>query len=373
MIRVDVRKRLERFSLEVAFTAQGAETTALFGPSGCGKSSLIRMIAGLDRPDAGRIALGEKTLFDGDRRIDLPPEQRRLGCVFQEGFLFPHLSVRDNLLYGHRIKRGTGRAAAFSQDLIVDLLELAPLLSRKPTRLSGGERQRVALGRALLSAPEMLLMDEPLAALDARRRMDILPFLERVRDEFRTPTLYVSHALEEVLRLADRMVVLADGRVADSGPVEAVANRMDPQRHGGWDQAGTVLSATVAEQDDRWGQTRLDLINGQALLLPRLNKPLGARVRLRILARDVTLMLAEPQQTSALNHLRGTVTSIDPAQDPDVMVTLALAAGAGAEAQALSLRARITRKSAAALRLQPGGTVWASIKSIAISRESGGT
>ena len=215
MIEVDVEKRLDAFTLAARFTARGEGITALYGRSGAGKTTLVNMLAGLVRPDRGRIAVAGEVLFSSHEGIDLPPERRRLGYVFQEGRLFPHYSVRGNLVYGRR--RAAGAAPGF--DALVRLLGLEALLDRRVGDLSGGEKQRVAIGRALLAEPRLLLMDEPLASLDAARKAEILPFIERLRGELGIPVIYVSHAMEEILRLADTLVLMAEGRIAAVGSV----------------------------------------------------------------------------------------------------------------------------------------------------------
>ena len=217
MLSVDVEKQLGEFALHAAFESAGG-ATALFGPSGAGKSSVIAMIAGLTRPDRGRIVLDGETLFDAGGRIEVPAWRRRIGCVFQEGRLFPHLSVKHNLGYGRRMSGIVADADEFSH--VTGLLDIGHLLDRRPGRLSGGERQRVAIGRALLMRPRLLLLDEPLASLDAARKSDILPYLERLRDEARVPMIYVSHDAGEVRRVATRVVTMQHGRVTAAGGVE---------------------------------------------------------------------------------------------------------------------------------------------------------
>jgi molybdate transport system ATP-binding protein len=219
MLSVTIDKELGGFSLHAAFEAEGG-VTALFGPSGAGKTSIISMIVGLMTPGRGRIVLNGDTLFDSARRINLPASRRRIGCVFQEGRLFPHLSVRHNLDYGRWMSGHAADPAAFTH--VVDLLDIGRLLDRRPGKLSGGERQRVAVGRALLVSPRLLLLDEPLASLDAARKADILPYLERLRDEAQVPMIYVSHDPAEVRRIASRVVTISNGRVAEAGGVELV-------------------------------------------------------------------------------------------------------------------------------------------------------
>ena len=225
MMDLAIRKRLGEFTLDVSFAVPEYGVTALFGRSGAGKTSVIAAIAGLLRPDEGRIQVGDQILFDSSAGHDVPVHRRRVGYVFQDGRLFPHLSVRDNLLYGYRGSPGKNRRITL--DEVVELLGVAPLLERRPRDLSGGEKQRVAIGRALLAQPEVLLMDEPLASLDAPRKREILPYLERLRDELRLPIVYVSHAIEEVVRLANQVVVLDAGRVAATGTPEQLGERLD--------------------------------------------------------------------------------------------------------------------------------------------------
>lgn len=359
MIRIDVRKRLGNFRMDARFaTPAESRLTALFGRSGCGKTSLIDMIAGLTRPDAGRIEVDGTVLFDAGKGINLPPERRRLGYVFQEGRLFAHLSVRQNLLYG--MKR-TG-AGAVSLDQAVELLGLAELMARRPARLSGGERQRVAIGRALLANPRLLLMDEPLAALDAARKAAILPFIERLRDAAGLPVIYVSHAMEEVIRLAGHMVLMDRGRVVTAGTVEEVTGRPDLHPLTGRQEAGAVFRARVHSHDAQDDLTALDCAGGR-LMVPRLELAPGAELRVRIRARDVMLALKKPEAISGLNIFNGRVRETVSAEGPfvDVMMDAGVA-----------LWARITRRSCAALQLVPGSTVFAIVKTVSIDRTGHG-
>ena len=262
MLTVEVEKSLGGFRIEARFEADSSGITVLFGRSGCGKTSIVNMIAGLSRPDRGRIAIDGRPLFDGSAGVDLAPERRRVGYVFQDARLFPHLSVRANLTYGRRFAPHGAGFIAFDQ--AVGLLGLEGLLGRRPARLSGGERQRVAIGRALLAAPRLLLMDEPLGALDAARRAEILPYIERLRDRLGLPIVYVSHATEEVVRLADTLVLMSDGQVAAAGPVEEIMSRLDLRPLTGRYEAGSVVEATVAAHDPQFGLTSLDFGGGRA-------------------------------------------------------------------------------------------------------------
>ena len=360
MIEVEVAKRLGSFAIDARFAAAETGIVALFGRSGAGKTSIVNALAGLMRPDRGRIAVEGEVLFDSERGIDLPPERRRLGYVFQEGLLFPHYSVRGNLLYGRR-----GDGAAVSLDQVVELLGLERLLERKPDALSGGEKQRVALGRALLAAPRLLLMDEPLAALDAPRKAEVLPFIERMRDELRIPIVYVTHAMEEIVRLADRLVLLADGHVAAVGTVEELTSRLDLRPLTGRYEAGAVIRAEVAEHDPDYELTRLAFPGGR-INVARIDLPLGAKVRVRVRARDVVLALAPPTGLSIRNAFAGRVLEIAPERGPNVDVLLDI----GTEGNPVRLWARITRRAQAELALVPGARIHALVKTVALDRGS---
>jgi molybdate transport system ATP-binding protein len=362
-LEVSLRHRQGGFTLDAAFEAMPG-VTALFGKSGSGKTTLVNAIAGLARPERGRIVVDGTVLLDTAAGVSVPVHRRRVGYVFQEGRLFPHLTVRQNLLYG-RLFAPSGRgvpADALGFDDVVALLGIAALLPRRPGRLSGGEKQRVAIGRALLSRPRLLLMDEPLAALDEARKAEILPALERLRDEAGVPIVYVSHALAEVARLAGTVVLLEDGRVVASGPTaEVLGGRPGLGALLGEEEAGTVLEARVAGHD-AFGLSRLATPAG-ALLVPRLGLAAGARLRAVVRPRDVMLALRRPEGISALNVLHGTIAALEPAGDAAMEVRLRCGAG--------HLLARITRKSAVELRLAVGLELFAVIKSVAIDGGGG--
>ena len=358
-LEVSVAKRLGAFALEAAF-ASGGGVTALFGRSGSGKSSVLNAIAGLLRPERGRIALDGESLFDAAAGVNVAAHRRRIGYVFQEGRLLPHLTVRQNLLYGRRFARGPG---AVTLDKVTELLGLAALLQRRPHDLSGGEKQRVAIGRALLADPLLLLMDEPLAALDAPRKSEILYYIERLRDEVGVPIVYVSHSLDEVVRLADTVVVMSEGRVVDSGPVDETMARMELRPYLGRFEGGAVIEARVAEQDLEMGLARLDFPGG-ALYAPDVDALVGERVRVRIRARDVSLATVRPEAISMLNVLPGTLTALGESAGASVDVQINVAG--------TILLARVTRKSVEALGLAPGRAVFALVKAVAIDRHSVG-
>jgi molybdate transport system ATP-binding protein len=351
---VQLHHRLGNFTLDAAFVfGEAPGVTALFGPSGAGKSTIIQAIAGLIRPDQGRIVLHGETLLDTGRGIFVPARERRIGVVFQDTRLFPHLSVRANLLYGWR--RSGAHSDPQNIEDVVALLGLENLISRMPRGLSGGERSRVALGRALLMGPRALLLDEPLAALDAALKAEILPYLERLVRETKIPMLYVSHALDEVARLADRMVVLAGGRVVAEGSLFDVTARLDLFT-GAHLLPGAVLEAAIAGHDEAHGLTELAFA-GEILVVPAIARPIGDKVRIRIDADDVMLALVRPESVSANNVLPATIAAIRE-EGPNADVQLRLKDG--------HLIARITRRSMERLALTPGAQVFALIKSVTV-------
>ena len=353
---IEARFKLDyaSFSLDVDLTLPSAGITALFGPSGSGKTTLLRAIAGLVRVAGGRLAVdGHVWQDDG---IFLPVHQRPLGYVFQEASLFSHLSARGNIDYGRKRSRHALDDGALQR--IIDLLGIGALLSRRPAGLSGGERQRVALARALAVGPRLLLMDEPLAALDLQRKREILPYLERLRAELKIPILFVSHAPDEVARLADHLVVLDAGRAQAQGPLQQVlADVATPIRLG--EDAGAVIEGTVAERDGHWHLARVEFPGGGFWVRDEGHE-IGRRVRLRVLARDVSIALqAECRDTSVLNHLSARVEAIA----GDLHPALALVR---LSVDGQNLVARVTRRSAGALALEPGKKVWAQIKAVAV-------
>lgn len=333
--------------------------TALIGRSGAGKSTLLQAACGLLRPAAGHVALDGRTLFDAQRGIDLPPAARRLGVVFQDGRLFPHRSVRGNLRYG--ATRAPAGATGPGLDEVVALLGLAPLLARRPHELSGGERQRVALGRALLARPRALLMDEPLASLDPPRRHELLDYLAALPARLNLPILYVTHQMDEVMRLADRVVLMADGAVAAQGPALELLSDLTLGPLVGRFEAGGVLAGTLAEQLDDW-QLSVVAVAGQRITVPRLAAPPGAPVRLRIRARDVALQ-TEVLPSSASNQLAATVLRVVERDAPFAAVELGLTPAA---APGERLWALVTRRSVQALAIAPGRPMVASFKAVAV-------
>ena len=350
---VDINLSVQRggFSLEAGFNAPASDITAISGPSGAGKTSLLRAIAGLDRAE-GHVRVGQRVWQDAQTFV--PVHERRLGYVFQEASLFEHLDVRGNLEYGMRRSASAAGADAFTA--AVSLLGLQNLLARSTANLSGGERQRVAIGRALLTGPRMLLMDEPLASLDRHHKQELLPYLEKLHDELQIPVLYVSHSADEIARLADHLVLLDSGNVIAEGPTADLLTRLDlPAAHE--DEAAAVLTGTIAGYDDEFGLCEVRC-NGSHLYIPSAPRPTGHELRLRVLSRDVSLTLHAQQETSILNILPAEITEIAAHSDSRCLVRL--------DAGGQQLLAQITRKSAQALQLENGKRVYAQIKTVAL-------
>ena len=355
-VLVDIRRQLQGFELDVRFESAG-RLTALFGPSGSGKTTLINMIAGLIRPDKGRIEVDGRVLADTDAGIFVPKHKRRIGMVFQDARLFPHMSVAGNLRYGRWFTPTAQRYADMSA--VVELLGIGALLERRPAKLSGGEKQRVAIGRALLASPKLLLMDEPLASLDEARKAEILPYIERLRDEMKIPIVYVSHSVAEVARLSSDVVVLARGKVAAFGPTGAIMQRLDLLPAEERAEGGAVLDAKVISHDEAFGMTVLGSPAGE-IRVPRLAVAAGAPVRIRIRARDVMIATERPAGLSALNVLPGKIIAIKPGEGPSVEV--------GIDCNGATVIARITAQSRHALGLRLGRKVFAVIKTVSFDR-----
>lgn len=357
MIEARFSARLGSFALDAAFTVPGRGVTALFGPSGCGKTTVLRCMAGLARLPDGFLSINGEIWQDGRRSI--PTHRRPIGYVFQEASLFPHLSVRDNLLYGFKRAKVARPSIAF--DDVVELLSIARLFDRPPTLLSGGERQRVAIGRALLSQPRLLLMDEPLSALDRFSKDDILPYLERLHDALSIPVVYVSHDIAEVERLADTLVLMKDGRVQAAGPLhDLLADPALPLAR--MPQPAAVLDGEVAGHDAAYGLTLVRVAGGQVLVPGDLG-PVGTHRRLRVPATDISLGREAPVDTTILNALPAVITDAEPAEPHQMTVFLRL----GADGQGAALLARVSRKSWDTLGLRPGDTVVARLKAMALA------
>lgn len=355
MLNVEVRKHRDGFSLDVAFRAPTPGLVALFGRSGCGKSTIVNLVAGLLRPDEGTISLNEHALYDSTRNIDVPAEHRRIGYVFQDARLFPHFDVLGNLRYGE--KRAKSGEPSSTLDSVVDLLGLAPLLKRRPHQLSGGERQRVAVGRALLCRPRLLLLDEPLASLDLARRDELLPYLEKLRDRLSIPMIYVSHQFDEVLRLATHVVLLENGRVTVSGDLSTVSRKPELRSIVGSDSIGAVIEGEVTSIDDRAGFARLR-IGTNEISVTANGLRVNQHVRVQLLARDLILAVEQPRGVSVRNILKGKLKSV---VSDDVHTQLIEVDIGGC-----LVIARVTGEAARELDLREGRSVWVLVKTVSL-------
>jgi molybdate transport system ATP-binding protein len=358
-LQINIARSAFELKLELQLPAQGI--TAIFGPSGSGKTTFLRAVAGLEKNPQGLIQIGENIWQDTKQGIYIPTWQRSLGYVFQESSLLPHLSVAENLNFGlKRVLKSANSAPTAANKALqasIELLGIGGLLQRMPDDLSGGERQRVAIARAIAMQPQLLLMDEPLASLDAARRQEIFPWLARLRDELKIPMLYVTHSAEEVTRLADHLLVLDRGQVKSQGPVNQVLTQVvNPVVVG--EDAGALIAGHIGAVDAQWHLSRVDFEGGSVWMRDE-GLTVGKAVRIRILARDVSLATSDPQNTSIQNQLRGSIQSITPDPHPSqVMVVLKC----GAE----EVLARVTNRAVNELALQVGMPVWAQVKSVAL-------
>ena len=351
-----VRYLLKRaaFSLNVDLEMPMRGITGIFGPSGAGKTTLLRCMAGLEQPDSSRLLINGSVWEDSDAGISRAPHQRRIGYVFQEARLFGHLDVSGNLRYGE--KRLTSKSSSIEFDHVVDLLGLTSLLNRSPMTLSGGEAQRVAIGRALLRGPDLILMDEPLAATDEARRGEVLPFIERLHTDVGLPIIYVSHNIDEICRICDQLAVMDSGRILAHGDLQSVLLQTDVPILAGR-EAGAVLNATIEEYESSYGLTRV-ATSGSRLWVPGENGPPSTTLRLRVRANDVSLCLERPHKTSILNVMEAEVVRVQ--EEPTGSVLVHLRVGED------GLLARVTRRSCSELSLQSGVKVFAQVKSIAV-------
>ena len=355
MLKVRLLKRRDGFTLRAEFEAPTPGVVALFGRSGCGKTTLVNLISGLLEPDEGFVQLNGTVLTDTAAGISLPVEKRRIGYVFQDSRLFPHLTVQGNLRYG--LKRALATTAVAGFDEIVQLLGIGALLERRPHQLSGGERQRVSLGRALLSQPALLLLDEPLAALDAARREEVLPYLEALRDKLSIPMVYVSHQFDEVLRLATHVVLMEAGSVVGQGSLTEVSLLPELRAVVGPEAVGAVLDGRVTKVDAT--SSLVDLQLGRGVL--RVSLPharVGALLRVQLLARDIIIATQSPHGLSVRNALEGTITGLVDEEQQDDTVLVGIDIGGAA------MLSRVTREAVAALGLRPGLRVWALVKAV---------
>lgn len=348
---------LSTFLLDIHFDLPGKGVSALFGPSGCGKTTCLRWIAGLEKSATGFLAVNGKIWQDSSQNIFVPAHQRDIGFVFQEASLFPHLNVRLNLEFGMNKRASNSAKNVVDFRNIIELLGISSLLDRSPDKLSGGEKQRVAIARALLTQPSLLLLDEPLTALDQKRKSEILPYLEKLHDALSIPMIYVSHAPEEIAQLADHLVLLEQGRVIASGPLQETLARLDLPSTFTLD-AGVVINTVVGAHEDNDHLTRLDFTGGQILVTRRM-KAVGEKVRCRILARDVSLATQRHTDTSILNAVATRVVEIADTDNPAQVLVKLNAAGT-------PLLSRVTRRSMRHLALTPGMAIWAQIKTVAL-------
>lgn len=354
MIRIDVKQVLGDLQMDINLSLPMQGITAIFGRSGAGKTSLINVLSGLTQPDDGVIALGEHVLFSQSKKINLPPEKRNIGYVFQDARLFPHYTVAGNLRYGS-VHHDPEQFSA-----ITELLGIEHLLKRYPASLSGGEKQRVAIGRALLSNPDMLLMDEPLASLDLPRKQELMPYLEKLTKEVNIPIVYVTHSLDEILRLADHMVMINQGKVVVSGHINSVWGSPEMRPWLPAKEQSSLLSARINHHHPRYALTQVMLNHDSFLWVNKLTRPRGEWVRVRIHSNDVSITKVRPEQTSIRNILSAKVDKIHPV-DEQQRVEVRLRVG---EAQ---LWANITLWAADELNLQVGDAVFAQIKGVSVT------
>jgi len=353
-IHFQFRVAREEFSLNASATIPGQGVTALFGHSGSGKTTLLRALAGLEPEVEGELAVGDQIWLNTAQNINLPTHQRAIGYVFQETALFPHLRAEQNLLYGWQ--RTAKSSRRHNPPQVIESLGLEPLLKRYPHQLSGGEKQRVAIGRALLNSPELLLMDEPMAALDQKRKREIMPYLERLHAEAKIPILYVTHDLEELVQIADHLLLIEQGKIIKSGPIEVLlADSSLPIAQD--EDAGALIKTTLTAQDERYLLSELSF-SGGTITVSQVNQPIGSEIRIRIHAKDVSLALQPPLESSVLNVVKCHITGITPQGESRVIISM--------DAAGSPLLSRITRKSADRLALHEGCEVYAQIKSVAL-------
>jgi len=365
MLTVAATKQREAFNLDVSFDSPTPGVVALFGPSGCGKTTTVSIVAGLLRPDRGRVMLDDTVLFDSESRIDVPVEKRGIGYVFQDGRLFPHLNVAANLKFAER--RAAARNVYIGFDRVVGMLNLQPLMDRRVHQLSGGEKQRVAIGRALLSQPRLLLLDEPLAALDRERREEVLPYLETLRDQLAVPMIYVSHQFDEVLRLATHIVLMQSGTVAAQGGIGAMSLDRRLRAMIGPDAVGAIVDGAVIGREGPLLRVR---VGAGEIRVNAPNSEPGTTLRVQLLARDIIVSTQMPQFLSVRNHLKGVVTGLE---DDGISDLLSIdvgvggdGAGDGAGAGGPTILARVTKAATRELALVAGKPVWALVKSVSL-------
>jgi molybdate transport system ATP-binding protein len=361
MLQISAKKQRGAFLLDAQFESPTPGVVALFGRSGCGKTTLVNLIAGLLQADTGRVVLDDTVLLDTQRNIMVPVEQRRIGYVFQDARLFPHLNVAANLNYAQA--RAVG-PAFITLDRVVDLLALSPLMQRRTHQLSGGERQRVAIGRALLSQPGLLLLDEPLASLDMARREEVLPYLEVLRDQLALPMVYVSHDFDEVLRLATYLVLMEGGKVVAQGGMGEISLNPALRAIIGVDAVGAVIDGTVLGEDGGTGLTRVQVGSGE-LKVKLAGSRVGSKLRVQLLARDLIVATQTPMALSVRNNLKGVITAVSHDEDDSDLVAIDIGDA--------KIMARVTRAATRELGLAPGLPVWALVKAVSLRGHTFGT
>lgn len=362
MSRLEARFQIsyDDFNLDIDLNVSAEDVTVIYGPSGCGKTTLLRCLAGLERSKTGYLKLGNKIFQDESSGIYIPPYDRSIGTVFQEARLFSHLSVRENLLYG--FNRTPQVKRKINIDQVIEILNVGHILSRRLDGLSGGEQQRIAIGRAILTSPDLLLMDEPLANLDVQRKLEIIPFLLRLRKDLGLPIVYVSHSINEVLQLVNTIVLMKDGKIMASGPINDVLSQKDLPGHFGQPSAGTVLETKVVEHDQEFSLTRLEY-KGQFLYVPQQSVTVGEGLRLLIRANDVSIVLEQQNiRTSVLNILEARIVEITDADPGGYSINIKLDIGG-------PLMATITKKSFTELDLRPSQKIFAHIKAVKMMQE----
>jgi len=357
MLEFRALKKHPGFTLDASFMCDSGMVTTLFGKSGSGKTSIINMIAGLQNPDAGRITVGERLLFDSYQKINIPTPKRNAGYIFQDGRLFPHMTVESNLRYG--IRKDEFSHEEFSR--ITELLGIQDLLNRRPHKLSGGEKQRVAIGRALLSSPDFMLMDEPLSALDSARKNELIPFIGRMVEKFSMPVVYVTHSIDELLALGDNVVLMKDGNCVDSGSVEDVVSKPDNMSILGLTGRVSVLKAVAVDSSEASGIIRLD---GKKLLIPTSQFKTGTKLRVTVHSEDVTLSVKKPEGLSARNIMKGVVQKMVETDDGAVSIKIDIG---------VTIYATITKEAVSDLSIANGIDVYIILKTIALSRRSTAT
>ena len=358
MLRVDISGLIGTLGIRAKFETPAGNVTALFGASGAGKSTIINMIAGLLKPDSGIIQSSEEIFFDSANLINLPPEKRSIGYVFQDNRLFPHLNVQKNLRYGQNLTIEQNRY--LNEQEIIELLDLGDFLKRRPNNLSGGEKKRVALGRALLNSPSILLMDEPMAGLDDKRKMEVLPFIEKINQRFKIPIIYVSHDLDEVIRLADEVGLVKDGEITGLGAVEQMTSYTQFREIVGGTNAVTILQGKVVRLTGNSGLTGIETPAG-IFRIPQKDLGEGTKLRLRLNASDISIATEKPQYLSILNVIPGTIKEIQQVGPGTVSVAIEATPDT-------TISAQITQHACQALSLTKGKTIFALVKSVAIDR-----